>query len=77
VTFRAGWEWAGVEGPVTLIGPDDVPDGFDPAAVPQLLRDVFTAAGGTHDDWDTYDRTMAAERRLAILVDPVRVLTNG
>ena len=34
--------------------------------------DVFTAAGGTHDDWDTYDRVMAEERRAAVLVTPVR-----
>jgi hypothetical protein len=38
-----------------------------------LLRDIFTAAGGTHDDWDTYDRVMATERRVAVLVEPERV----
>ena len=38
-----------------------------------LLRAVFTAAGGTHDDWDTYDATMARERRTAVLVTPERV----
>ena len=73
VTFRAGWEWAAVEGPVTMIGPDDAVDGFDPAGVPQLLRDVFTAAGGTHGDWDEFDRVMAAERRAAVLVAPARI----
>src|SRR5580765_1734998 len=26
VTFRAGWEWVAVEGPVQLIGPDDPAD---------------------------------------------------
>ena len=72
VLFRVGWEWAAVAGGVDLIGPDDRLDGFDPAAVPQLLRDVFTAAGGTHDDWDTYDRVMADERRTAVLVSPDR-----
>ena len=77
VTFRAGWEWVAVEGPVTLIGPDDVPAGYDAAQVPQLLRDVFAAAGGTHDDWDTYDSVMADERRLAVLVDPARISSNG
>ena len=25
------------------------------------MRDIFSAAGGTHDDWDTYDRVMADE----------------
>lgn len=53
------------------------PAGFDAAQVPQLLRDVFTAAGGTHDDWDEYDRVMAEERRLAVLVDPIRISSNG
>jgi hypothetical protein len=41
------------------------------------LRQVFRAAGGTHDDWDEYDRVMAADRRAAVLVTPQRVLTNG
>jgi len=37
------------------------------------LRAVFTAAGGTHDDWDTYDTVMANERRTAVLMTPERV----
>jgi hypothetical protein len=37
---------------------------------------VFVAAGGTHDDWATYDRVMAEERRAAVLVSPVRVYSN-
>jgi PPOX class probable F420-dependent enzyme len=77
VTFRVGWEWAAVEGPVHLIGPDDEIDGFSPADVPALLRDVFTAAGGTHDDWAEYDRVMAAERRVAVLVQPARISANA
>jgi hypothetical protein len=28
------------------------------------------------DDWDTYDRAMAEERRAAVLVRPDRVYTN-
>jgi hypothetical protein len=35
-----------------------------------LLREIFTAAGGIHDDFSAYDRAMAAERRTAILVTP-------
>jgi hypothetical protein len=42
-----------------------------------LLREVFEAAGGQHDDWDEYDRVMAAERRVAVLVRPDRVYSNG
>lgn len=34
------------------------------------------ALGGTHDDWDTYDGVMRAERRTAVLITPVRVYTN-
>jgi hypothetical protein len=41
-----------------------------------LLRDVFTAAGGTHDDWPTYDRVMAEERRAAVMIAPERVYSN-
>jgi hypothetical protein len=73
VVFRAGFEWSAVQGPARLIGPDDLPAGFTADRVPQLLRDVFTAAGGTHDDWAEYDRVMAAERRTAVLVEPARI----
>jgi hypothetical protein len=76
LVFRAGWEWVAVEGPVDLAGPDDPLDGLDVGRVPQLLRDVFSAAGGTHDDWNEYDRVMAAERRMAALVAPKRVYSN-
>jgi hypothetical protein len=37
-----------------------------------LLREIFTAAGGTHDDWPGYDRVMAQERRAAVLIIPDR-----
>ena len=76
IVIRAGWQWAGVEGPTELIGPDDAHDTFDADRVRVLLRDIFTAAGGTHDDWDEYDRVMAAEGRVAVLVNPARVITN-
>ena len=73
VTIRAGWEWATVEGTAELIGPDDPAAGFDAEALRLLLRAVFVAAGGTHDDWASYDRVMAEERRAAVLVSPVRL----
>jgi hypothetical protein len=76
LVFRAGWEWVAVEGPVDLAGPDDPLDGIDAGRVPQLLRDVFSAAGGTHDDWNEYDRVMAAERRVAALIALERVYSN-
>lgn len=70
VVFRSGWEWVAVEGPARIVGRDD-------ADLPALLRAVFTAAGGTHDDWDTFDRVMAEERRVAVLVAPQRITSNG
>jgi hypothetical protein len=65
------------EGTAELAGPDDDLPGIDPERVRMLLRDVFTAAGGTHDDWPTYDRVMAEERRAAVLITPVRVYSNA
>lgn len=73
VVIRAGWQWAAVEGPVELAGPDDPYEGIDAERLRLLLREIFTAAGGTHDDWDEYDRAMADERRVAVLVEPQRV----
>ncbi len=73
IVFRAGWSWIGVEGKVTLVSPDDPMENFDMADLPGVLRDVFTAAGGTHDDWDEYDRVMAAERRAAVFIHPTRI----
>jgi len=70
---RAGWQWAGVEGPVQLAGPDDPLGGIDAERLRLLLREIFTAAGGSHDDWDEYDRVMAAERRVAVLIEPERI----
>jgi len=77
IVFRAGWEWVAVEGPVRVVGPDDLPEGFAPDRLAQLLRDVFSAAGGTHEDWSEYDRVMATERRCAVLIDPARLTSNG
>jgi len=77
-TFRNGWQWATVEGNAEIAGPDDPQpwlSGDDQLRV--LLRDVFTAAGGTHDDWDAYDATMVEQRRAVVLVAPTRVYSNG
>jgi len=77
VVIRAGWQWVAVEGAVELVGQDDPMPGIDAERLRVLLREIFTAAGGTHDDWDTYDRVMAAERRTAVLVAPDRVYSNA
>ena len=76
VTVRSGWQWATVEGRAELIGPDDPHPGVDPERLRLLLREVFTAAGGTHDDWDAYDAEMVDQRRTAVLVTPTRVYSN-
>jgi PPOX class probable F420-dependent enzyme len=76
VVIRAGWQWATVEGDAQVIGPDDPVDGVDDEGLRVLLRAVFTAAGGTHDDWDGYDRAMAEERRAAVLVAADRLYSN-
>jgi PPOX class probable F420-dependent enzyme len=76
LVFRSGWQWVSVEGAVTLAGPDDPLPGLDADAVRILLRDIFLAAGGQHDDFDEYDRTMAAEHRTAVLIEPDRITSN-
>ena len=73
VALRAGWQWAAVEGPVQIAGPDDPVDGIGRERLRLLLREIFTAAGGTHDDFEEYDRVMAAERRAAVMITPERV----
>ena len=76
VTIRAGWEWDTAEGAVELAGPDDPQPGVDADRLRRLLREIFTGAGGTHEDWDAYDQVMAAERRTAVLLSPDRVYSN-
>jgi PPOX class probable F420-dependent enzyme len=76
VVARVGWQWATVEGAAEIIGPDDPHPDVDEHALRRLLRDIFRAAGGTHDDWAGYDRVMAEERRAAVLVTPRRIYTN-
>ena len=76
VVVRAGWQWAAAEGRAELAGPDDPMAGVDAERLRLLLREIFTAAGGTHEDFDTYDRVMLAERRTAVFVHPERVYAN-
>jgi hypothetical protein len=75
LTFKSGFEWVAVSGPVRLIGPDDGAEyGRD---VPETVRSVFRAAGGSHEDWTEFDRVMAAERRCAVFVRADRISSNG
>src|SRR5262245_9771877 len=77
VVLRGGWQWVAAEGSVELAGPDDPLEGIDSERLRVLLREIFVAAGGSHDDWDEYDRVMASERRVAVLIDPQRVYGIG
>jgi PPOX class probable F420-dependent enzyme len=72
LAFRAGWQWAAADGAAEIVGPENT----DAESLRLLLRQIFTAAGGTHDDWDAYDRAMREEGRVAVLVTPERVYTN-
>jgi hypothetical protein len=62
-----------VEGPIDLLGPDgdESATGVD---VADLLRAVYVALGGTHQDWEEFDRVMDEDRRVAILVHPDRII---
>jgi hypothetical protein len=76
IVAKAGWQWAAVEGEAQLIGPDDPHPEVDDERLRLLLREIFTAAGGTHDDWAEYDRVMREQRRTAVLIPPTRVYAN-
>lgn len=76
VVVRAGWQWTAVEGHAELIGPDDPHPDVDDEQLRLMLREIFSAAGGTHDDWTTYDRVMREERRTAVFVAPTHVYSN-
>jgi PPOX class probable F420-dependent enzyme len=76
IVAKTGWQWAAAEGSAELIGPDDPHPEVDDERLRLLLREIFTAAGGTHDDWNTYDRVMREERRTAVLISPTRAYSN-
>ena len=76
LTWRAGWAWVTVEGSVELCGPDDPMPGVDAEGLRLLLREIYTAAGGAHEDWAEFDRVMVAEGRAAVLITPRRIYQN-
>lgn len=77
VVARALWEWAAVEGEAEIIGPDDPHAGVAAESLRLMLQGIFRAAGGTHDDWETFDKVMAEERRAAVFVTPRRAYGNS
>ena len=76
VAVRRGWTWRSVSGPATIIGPDD-DAGMTADEIRQLIRAVYQAAGGEHDDYDEFDRVMLDDRRAAVFVTPDRIRGNG
>lgn len=77
VAIRRSWDWVGLDGTVELAGPNDDHPAVPEADVAQLLRDIFKAAGGTHDDYDEYDRAMAEDERTAVLITPTNIYGNN
>lgn len=70
LAVTADWSaWVAVEGTATIQDWDGTPA----EQMRQRLRAVFKAAGGTHGDWDEFDRVMREERRAIVLVSPQRV----
>lgn len=75
-TFRQGWQWATVEGTAEIAGAEDPQPWLDDEKLRLLRREVFVAAGGTHDNWDEYDRVMSEQNRSIVFVRPERVYSN-
>ena len=73
--LRAGWQWAAVEGPAELVGPDDDLAGLDGEGRPCSSR-IFPPPGHPRRLGE-YDRVMAEDRRAAVLIDPQRVYGNS
>ncbi|RDI49161.1 pyridoxamine 5'-phosphate oxidase family protein [Nocardia mexicana] len=75
LTVRGGWRWITAEGSAQLIGPDDPHPEIDDERRRLLVREIFAAAGVTHD-WDTYGPVIEEKRGTAVLVAPVRIYSN-
>jgi PPOX class probable F420-dependent enzyme len=69
ITIHHGPYWITVEGKARLYTWEHT----DPETMRRLLRELYVTAGGTHDDWETYDRVVQEERRAAVVVVPERI----
>lgn len=69
VTIHHGPYWITLEGKARLYSWDNT----EPETMRQLLRALYVVAGGTHDDWEAYDRVIREERRAAVVVEPERI----
>jgi len=47
ITFRAGWQWAAVEGQAELIGPDDISPDIDTEGVRHLPKRIRSRGRGS------------------------------
>ena len=56
--------------------PDDPEPGVGDEQLRLLRREIFSAAGGEHDNWEDFDQTMQRERRTAVFVAPLRVISQ-
>jgi hypothetical protein len=56
-------DWVYVEGRADVV---PLPDAMD------LLVEYYRNISGEHDDWDGYRAAMEREKRVAILITPVR-----
>ena len=70
LTAKSSWSgYVVVEGRATIHGWEDT----DHEELRLMLREVYTAAGGSHDDFEEYDRVMKAEGRVVVMVVPDHV----
>ena len=76
IAIRRGWNWLAVTGQADLIGPSDPATGIDVEELRLLLREIYEAAGGIHDDFEEYNREMVRGGRTAVLVEPARIISN-
>ncbi|MGY9075383.1 MAG: pyridoxamine 5'-phosphate oxidase [Acidimicrobiales bacterium] len=77
ILVRRGWAWVSVTGATDLVGPADPADGINAETLRLLLREIYEAAGGQHDDYDEYDRNMVEGGRTAVFVSADRIIGNG
>jgi hypothetical protein len=48
-----------------------------PERLRSLLRQIFAAAGGDRDDWNSYDRVVVERRRAAVITRPDRIYSKA
>ena len=77
ISIRRGWKWVSVTGNAALFGPENISNSLSAESLRLLLRDVFVAAGGKHDNFEEYDQVMASEKRVVLCIEIERILGNS